>query len=158
LKQVIKKTVLLDLLFAVSGFSQPLNKMNIVIILIDDASALPFFLYMACYTVPTPIEALPQEVAYYEKKVRPEQKHTSATSAAMIKRMDENVGRILESLDSRGIAGRTIVIFTSDNGGFSIPWRHFPHYYPTTTPVSSVRCADWKLLEYYEDKLIYCLR
>jgi hypothetical protein len=28
---------------------------------------------------------------------------------------------------------------------------HYPHYYPTTTPVSAIRAGDWKLLEYYED-------
>ena len=28
---------------------------------------------------------------------------------------------------------------------------HYPHYYPTTTPVSAVRKEDWKLLEYFED-------
>ncbi len=28
---------------------------------------------------------------------------------------------------------------------------HYPHYYPTTTPVSAIRACDWKLLEYYED-------
>ena len=28
---------------------------------------------------------------------------------------------------------------------------HFPHYYPTTTPVSAVRSGSWKLLEYLED-------
>jgi arylsulfatase A-like enzyme len=28
---------------------------------------------------------------------------------------------------------------------------HYPHYYPTTSPVSSVRMGDWKLLEYLED-------
>ncbi len=28
---------------------------------------------------------------------------------------------------------------------------HFPHYYPTTTPVSAIRSGDWKLLEYFED-------
>ncbi len=28
---------------------------------------------------------------------------------------------------------------------------HYPHYYPTTTPVSAVRQGDWKLLEYFED-------
>ena len=28
---------------------------------------------------------------------------------------------------------------------------HYPHYYPTTTPVSSIRRGDWKLLEYFED-------
>jgi arylsulfatase A-like enzyme len=29
---------------------------------------------------------------------------------------------------------------------------HYPHYYPTTTPVSAVRAGDWKLLEYHEDR------
>lgn len=28
---------------------------------------------------------------------------------------------------------------------------HYPHYYPTTTPVSAVREGNWKLLEYLED-------
>lgn len=28
---------------------------------------------------------------------------------------------------------------------------HYPHYYPTTSPVSSIRQGDWKLLEYFED-------
>ena len=28
---------------------------------------------------------------------------------------------------------------------------HYPHYYSTTSPVSSVRQGDWKLLEYHED-------
>jgi len=31
---------------------------------------------------------------------------------------------------------------------------HYPHYYPTTSPVSSIRQGDWKLLEYLEDKRI----
>jgi len=31
---------------------------------------------------------------------------------------------------------------------------HYPHYYPTTTPVSSIRQGDWKLLEYLEDNQI----
>ena len=33
--------------------------------------------------------------------------------------MDENIGRILHKLDSIGIGDDTVVIFTSDNGGFS---------------------------------------
>ncbi len=28
---------------------------------------------------------------------------------------------------------------------------HYPHYYPTTTPVGAIRQRDWKLLEYFED-------
>jgi N-acetylgalactosamine-6-sulfatase len=37
--------------------------------------------------------------------------------AAMIERMDEAVGRILDALQQAGVADRTLVIFTSDNGG-----------------------------------------
>jgi len=37
---------------------------------------------------------------------------------------------------------------------------HYPHYYPTTTPVSAVRAGDWKLLEYFQDHRVelFCLR
>jgi arylsulfatase A-like enzyme len=37
---------------------------------------------------------------------------------------------------------------------------HYPHYYPTTTPVSAVRSGDWKLLEYFADSHVelYSLR
>lgn len=28
---------------------------------------------------------------------------------------------------------------------------HYPHYYPTTTPVSAIREGNWKMLEYLED-------
>lgn len=29
---------------------------------------------------------------------------------------------------------------------------HYPHYYPTTTPVSALRHGPWKLLHFFEDK------
>lgn len=32
----------------------------------------------------------------------------------------------------------------------SLYW-HFPHYYPTTNPVSAIRKGEWKLLHYFED-------
>lgn len=31
---------------------------------------------------------------------------------------------------------------------------HYPHYYPTTSPVSSIRLGDWKLLEYFEENRV----
>ena len=31
---------------------------------------------------------------------------------------------------------------------------HYPHYYPTTSPVSSIRQGQWKLLEYFEDSRV----
>jgi arylsulfatase A-like enzyme len=42
----------------------------------------------------------------------------------MVERLDAGVGRILAALDDSGVAGETIVVFTSDNGGerFSNMW------------------------------------
>ena len=39
-----------------------------------------------------------------------------AVFAAMVDRLDQNIGRILQKLDKEGIAENTIVIFLSDNG------------------------------------------
>ncbi len=88
----------------------------------------PFFLYFAHYAVHTPLQAKEQLVRYYEKKL------AEATTrgdnldgqqcpvyAAMIHSLDESVGRILETLDSLQLTERTIVIFTSDNGGLVLP-------------------------------------
>jgi arylsulfatase A-like enzyme len=46
------------------------------------------------------------------------------TYRRMILALDEQVGRVLKALDDHGVAGNTIVIFTSDNGGerFSDTW------------------------------------
>lgn len=44
--------------------------------------------------------------------------------AEMMRSLDEGVGRVLRALDSAGLARRTLVVFTSDNGGerFSFNW------------------------------------
>jgi len=49
---------------------------------------------------------------------------TNATYGAMMRNLDENVGRVLDALESLGLADNTVVVFTSDNGGerFSKPW------------------------------------
>jgi arylsulfatase A-like enzyme len=46
------------------------------------------------------------------------------TYARMVGEMDLQVGRVLQALDLAGIAGNTIVVFTSDNGGerFADTW------------------------------------
>jgi arylsulfatase A-like enzyme len=53
----------------------------------------------------------------HQARVRNGTRHTNAKYAAMIDSMDQTVGRIRHTLDELGIAKRTIVIFTSDNGG-----------------------------------------
>src|SRR6185369_583002 len=46
------------------------------------------------------------------------------TYAAMVGELDKQVGRVLQTVASAGIANNTIVIFTSDNGGerFADTW------------------------------------
>lgn len=42
---------------------------------------------------------------------------SQATYAAMVKSLDDGVGRVLDALEASGQADNTLVIFTSDNGG-----------------------------------------
>jgi arylsulfatase A len=85
---------------------------------IDRAGMQPFFLYLAHYAPHTPIEAKAGVVRHFTEKLRPGLKHQNASYAAMIKSLDENVGRLLAALAERGLDKNTIVIFASDNGGY----------------------------------------
>ena len=203
----------------------------------------PFFLYMSYYTVHTPIEGKPELAEKYQDAIQPGMEHNNAHYAAMHETLDDNVGRIRSTLEEIGITENTIIIFTSDNGGFinnydgqtvtsNVPLRsgkgslyeggvrvplivywpgvtengsvseqavvtadlyptllqmtgltgdddhnrrvegmsiapllknpgarlrrttlywHYPHYYQTTSPVSSIRQRQWKLMEFHED-------
>jgi arylsulfatase A-like enzyme len=207
------------------------------------AGGRPFFLNLCYHTVHTPIEGKPALVEKYRRKLKPDLHHQNAEYAAMVQSLDENLGRVLDELERRGVADRTVVVFTSDNGGFVNQWQgrpvtnnaplrsgkgslyeggirvpllirwpgvtkpggvcaepvcsidfyqtlldaaglsgdpqhnagvdgisltpllrnpsarlererlffHYPHYYPTTSPVSAVLERNWKLLEYFED-------
>lgn len=87
----------------------------------------PFFFY-AALTIPHAEMAVPEDsLAEYrgkwpESKAFPGSKtycpqdQPRAVRAAMITRMDRDIGRILDLLDELKIADNTLVIFTSDNG------------------------------------------
>lgn len=114
--------------------------------LIMENDGTPFFMNMWFYQVHTPLMAKEEKVEKYKKKAeelgldkidpivegdyfpRPVgcknrikrriiQSHP--VYAAMIEHLDENVGKILDALDKKGLTENTIVIFTSDNGGLS---------------------------------------
>ncbi len=77
----------------------------------------PFFLYFPHYAVHTPLMGKPEVVAKYKKKADPNAPHHNPTYAALVESVDDSVGRILEKLDELKLEGRTLLIFTSDNGG-----------------------------------------
>ena len=77
----------------------------------------PFFLYLPHFAVHTPLQAKEELIRRYRARLRAGMRHTNATYAAMIDSMDQTIGRIRQTLNELGIANRTIIIFTSDNGG-----------------------------------------
>ena len=79
----------------------------------------PFFLYLSHYAVHTRLVAKAPLVEKYRKKPGAGRNRNNPALAAMIESIDQGVGMILQALDERKIADRTVVIFTSDNGGES---------------------------------------
>jgi arylsulfatase A-like enzyme/predicted esterase len=79
----------------------------------------PFLLYFAHYAVHTPLQAKPELIAKYRAKLRPGLKQNNPTYAAMVESMDQSVGRLMEKLEALGITEKTVIFFTSDNGGYS---------------------------------------
>lgn len=77
----------------------------------------PFFLYFPHYGVHTPLQAKAEVVAKYEQTPEGE-RQGKPVYAAMIESVDDSVGRVLATLKDLQLDERTLVIFTSDNGGF----------------------------------------
>ncbi|MDG2383780.1 MAG: sulfatase [Pirellulaceae bacterium] len=82
----------------------------------------PFFLNLWYYTVHSPIQA-PKPLVDRFRAQRAGQHHRDPTYAAMVNRMDQNVGRVLAKLDELNLSERTVVVFTSDNGGVDFDQR-----------------------------------
>ena len=76
-----------------------------------------FFMQVSYYAVHLAIHAFDRTVADFASKPRGK-RHSHAGHAAMTHELDQGVGRILDALDSLGLAESTYVIFTSDNGSY----------------------------------------
>jgi len=77
----------------------------------------PFFLYLPHFAVHQPIAGKPAVVEKYKAKASANDPQHNATYAALIESVDESVGRIRAKLEALGLAERTVIVFTSDNGG-----------------------------------------
>lgn len=84
---------------------------------IKDSQSSPFFLYLTHYAVHTPLQAKKEDIAHFQSK--PAGKlHQHATYAAMIRSMDQSIGHVLQTLREQQLDQNTIIVFTSDNGGY----------------------------------------
>lgn len=59
----------------------------------------------------------PRVPAWTDAKYKDWEMRRMAVYAAMIDRLDQGIGRILDSVEKAGIADNTLIIFMSDNGG-----------------------------------------
>jgi arylsulfatase A-like enzyme len=76
----------------------------------------PFFLYLAYNAPHTPIQP-PRDWFERVKAREAAISDQRARLVALIEHMDEGIGRVVETIEQQGIADRTIIVFTSDNGG-----------------------------------------
>jgi arylsulfatase A-like enzyme len=90
----------------------------------------PFFLYLPHYAVHIPMTARDDRIAGYPVwDGTPHGRQENPVYAAMLESLDEAVGRVLDALDRGSLAERTLVVFTSDNGGLAT--LEGPHTPPT---------------------------
>lgn len=92
-----------------------------------------FFAYLSFYAVHGPIQTTQEKWAKYRQKAEDlgvaetgfkmghflpiRQVQDNPVYAGLVESMDDAVGEVLKALDEMGLAGNTIVVFTSDNGG-----------------------------------------
>lgn len=91
----------------------------------------PFFAFLSFPAVHIPLGARADLVEKYKAKRaraprdawgdergnRVRLVQSNVTYAAMVEQMDTAIGRVLEAVERQGLSDRTILIFTSDNGG-----------------------------------------
>ena len=110
---------------------------------VDRHKAGPFFLYLA-YTIPHANNELGRDTgngmevpsdAPYSKKNWPAQERNFA---AMVSRLDADVGKMMARLKAAGIDDNTVVFFSSDNG----PHReggHSPDFFRSSGPLRGIK-------------------
>jgi len=80
----------------------------------------PFFLYMAHYAVHLPYNA---DERFVQKYLDMGYTKPEAAYCALVEGMDESLGELMYYLTMHHLTENTIVVFMSDNGGFSHPPR-----------------------------------
>jgi arylsulfatase A-like enzyme len=73
----------------------------------------PFFLFASFNAPHAPMQAIEEDLAIYDHIADTKRR----TYAAMVHRLDVNVGKIIRAIHDAGIENNTIIAFISDNGG-----------------------------------------
>ncbi|MCF7975931.1 MAG: sulfatase [Phycisphaerae bacterium] len=77
----------------------------------------PWLAVLSHYLVHSPVQPKPDKLARYKNKPTTDQNNPGY--AAMVESVDDSVGRVLQAISDLGLEQKTLVIFTSDNGGLT---------------------------------------
>jgi arylsulfatase A-like enzyme len=115
---------------------------------LDTIGEDPFFLFLAYYTVHTPIQPNKQYIQKFEKKLAAQGninnsfkeegigittlEQRNAAYASMLYALDKNIGLLIEKLKKDGLYDKTTIVFTSDNGGLSTLLKNRNYHAPTS--------------------------
>ncbi len=81
----------------------------------------PFFVNFWLFSVHSPWNARQDYIEHFKQKTDPANPQKNPLYAAMVKSLDDSVGRLLKHLDDSGEADNTLIVFWSDNGGYAYP-------------------------------------
>lgn len=85
----------------------------------------PFFLMLSHYAVHAPLQSKPEKKTKYETVPRT-QRQGNPAYAGMVESVDDSVNRVTRTLRELKLDDHTLVIFTSDNGGFAKATSNLP--------------------------------
>jgi arylsulfatase A-like enzyme len=111
----------------------------------------PFYLNYWQFSVHAPFDAKAEYIERHRTRIDPQNPQRSPTYASMVQSLDENVGKILDTLDRLKIADRTIIIFFSDNGG------NMYDMVDETTPTSNLPLRGGKATMYEGGVRVPCV-
>ncbi len=103
---------------------------------IERSQDAPFFLFVSYFAVHNPYIAKPDVVEQYMRTMDLAAGQKNPKYAAMLQAVDESVATILAALDANGVADRTVILFTSDNGAIenkNVKVNREPTVYPVTS-------------------------
>lgn len=87
----------------------------------------PYFLMVSPFAVHIPLGAMSAKVEKYQAKAKASGRELPhPVYAAMIEHVDDMVGRVLASVEQAGQSERTMIVFTSDNGGLQRRYDYRP--------------------------------
>ncbi|WP_165065230.1 arylsulfatase B [Paludisphaera rhizosphaerae] len=94
------------------GYSTTLIGEEAARLVAEHDTTKPLFLYVPFNAVHAPHQVPAKYKEPYAKLAEPRR-----TYAGMLAALDEAVGQISQAIDRKGIAGNTLIVFSSDNGG-----------------------------------------